>query len=147
MIFRRVSDFNLIKEDLERFRSIIISDVPDISRGVANRIFQTSDQLCIVGTPESTGIPGYVGGTLKSTGRLVELSKKLYMIIYGDPSVINPNTGLPCNYALLVHDGTSSMPPRPWVEWSIRRHLGEWSLRVDEAVRRGMGSEPVPSQQ
>jgi hypothetical protein len=36
-------------------------------------------------------------------------------LIAGGASYINPRTGLPVDYARHVHDGTSRMPPRPFL--------------------------------
>ena len=61
--------------------------------------------LCPVGTPESTGIPGYIGGTLKgSITHIVDISNDCVYI------------GTNVEYAPYVELGTYKMDARPYLK-------------------------------
>lgn len=75
--------------------------------------------FCPVGTPQSTGIPGYIGGSLKKSIRVKNVlrptSGKRVIGITSGGYVTNPNTGKIVNYAKFVEFGTSKMIARPFM--------------------------------
>jgi len=94
------------------------------------RVYEDAWRLCPVGTPASTGIPNYIGGSLRETiavvdtppaGIAFEVVKQPNVqfvsrfIKAGSDVYINPNTGSVIDYAQAVHDGTWVMPPRPFL--------------------------------
>lgn len=111
-----------LKKDLPR-------DVKDSIIHAANRTAEVAlpiaKKYCPVGTPESTGIPGYIGGSLKKSTRLERRAKpkgKTYYVgLRAGGYVTNPNTGKKVDYALAVHEGTSRMPPRPFIRLALRQ--------------------------
>jgi len=91
------------------------------------KVLALAKALCPVGTPASTGIAGYMGGSLRSTIRIIfnpagagigygafyEVAMGMgdsnditvdRMIVAGG-MMINPNTGMIVDYAQAVHDG------------------------------------------
>lgn len=102
------------------------------------KVEATAKALCPVGTPTSTGIPRYIGGSLRSTIRIVynpagtgigygafyEVAMGIgdsnditvdRMIVAGG-MVINPNTGMIVDYAQAVHDGHFMYKTNRYVE-------------------------------
>ncbi len=117
---------------------------------VGDKVLKDAKRLCPVGTPTSTGIPNYIGGTLKSTVR--KENKPIEGMAKGEIAVgsttdpqctivilaggikVNPNTGRLCDYAQPVHDGTFKMPPRPFIRqaWEMNE------AHVDKALSQYM---------
>lgn len=95
-------------------------------RRVAELVRDYGKKICPVGTPESTGIPGYIGGSLQKSGRVgsyARPAKHVFSIrVTFGGYVTNPNTGRKVDYAKHVHEGTSKMPPRPFLLISIMKH-------------------------
>jgi len=98
------------------------------------RVLVSAKRNCPIGTPATTGIKGYIGGSLQNTIEIVEsppagavfevvkapeaqvISK---FIKAGSDTYINPNTGQVVDYAQAVHDGTFRMPPRPFLTMAL----------------------------
>lgn len=106
---------------------------------LARKIKSTSEDNCPVGTPTSTGIPGYIGGSLKKSHRLlrkvVQGVTRIISVAVGG-RVKNPNTGEIVDYAKKVHDGTSKMPSRPFLKNSIDQHKQTIVQMAINAVKR-----------
>lgn len=79
--------------------------------------------LCPVGTPESTGIPGYMGGTLRGS-------------ISHDNDEDTVYLGTNIEYAPYVEMGTVKMEARPYLRPAITDNLEEYKA-VFEAELRG----------
>lgn len=71
--------------------------------------------LCPVGTPESTGIPGYVGGTLRNS-----ITHQV------DMSVDGVYIGTNVEYGPYVELGTVKMKKRPYLRPAIENHMSEY---------------------
>jgi hypothetical protein len=78
-------------------------------------------ELCPVGTPQSTGRPNYIGGSLKKSIRIQKgapsddkfergvsgrwVAKTTYYLVAGGGGIFNPNNRREVDYARAVHDG------------------------------------------
>jgi HK97 gp10 family phage protein len=88
-----------------------LKEIAEIVRDMA-KIF------CPVGTPQSTGIPGYIGRSLQKSIRIQSHTKSggLHSIgVSAGGYVTNPNTGRKVDYARWVERGTSRMMARPFM--------------------------------
>lgn len=72
-------------------------------------------QLCPVGTPESTGIPGYKGGTLRRSITHQRLDARTEII------------GSNVKYAPYVELGTVKMKARPFLRPAAENHAAEYT--------------------
>jgi HK97 gp10 family phage protein len=63
-----------------------------------------------VGTPESTGIPGYHGGRLRASGHTKRNSATDYEVVFST------------NYALFVHEGTRRMRARKFLLNAVNKN-------------------------
>lgn len=91
--------------------------------------------LCPVGTPESTGIPGYIGGTLR--GSITYATHTQHSSgqepagpdDYAERAVPDEKSvviGTNVYYASYVEQGTSRMRKRPYLEPAMANHLQEY---------------------
>ena len=81
--------------------------------------------LCPVGTPESTGKPGYIGGTLRNS-----ISHQVV-----DSEEVHVGTNV--EYAPFVELGTSKMAAKPYLGPSITDHIGEYESIVESELKKG----------
>lgn len=77
--------------------------MPEIKEG-ARKVQRTAKDLAPVGTPESTGIKGYVGGTLKKSISVKSYPKQQSAIVY---TIVD--------YAPYQEFGTSKMEAQPFL--------------------------------
>lgn len=75
-------------------------------------------KLCPVGTPESTGIKGYIGGTLRNSITHQQYDE--------DTEVIGSNV----EYAPYVELGTRKMKARPYLRPAAEDHTTEYKAVV-----------------
>ena len=114
-----------------------------------------ASMLCPVGTPESTGIAGYMGETLRNSisyatsihdGLTIKVEKGK-----GDPRAENhggkkvtastdeENTvfvGTNVFYAPYVELGTSKMKPRPFLKPSVENHISEYKNIIQKELKK-----------
>lgn len=98
--------------------------------------------LCPVGTPESTGIPGYIGGTLRNSITHAISGKSAAISSYSDNagnkkgkySGTAPNDadksvyiGTNVDYAPPVELGTSKMAAQPFLKPAVADHTKTYS--------------------
>jgi HK97 gp10 family phage protein len=105
----------------------------------AYEIKETAQELCPVGTPDSTGIPGYIGGSLKQSGRIQRHARSRGQTLRVGVSfggyITNPNTGRKVDYARYVHAGTSKMPGRPFLKQAYDKHRRNLPRRIKRGLR------------
>lgn len=87
-----------------------------------------------VGTPESTGIKGYKGGTLRDSIRVVKKSKKTYSIVADAKSKQKGGRLQP--YSAFVEFGTSKMNARPFLYPAFFKYRGELTDSIERAVKK-----------
>lgn len=80
--------------------------------------------LCPVGTPESTGIKGYMGGTLRnSITHKVDAGQGVVYI------------GTNVEYAPYVELGTVKMEKKPYLKPAVEDHVAEYKSIIDHVLR------------
>lgn len=80
--------------------------------------------LCPVGTPESTGIKGYMGGTLRnSITHKVDAGQGVVYI------------GTNVEYAPYVELGTVKMEKKPYLKPAVEDHVAEYRSIIDHVLR------------
>lgn len=77
--------------------------------------------LCPVGTPESTGIPGYIGGTLRGSITHISDGKAAYI-------------GTNVKYGKYVELGTVKMAARPYLRPAAADHAGTYRNIVKDEL-------------
>lgn len=80
--------------------------------------------LTPVGTPESTGIPGYRGGTLRRS-----ITHQVDLNIHG------VYIGTDVKYAPYVELGTVKMKKRPYLRPALDNHLAEYKHIVEMTLK------------
>lgn len=104
------------------------------ARATAEAIRDTAKELCPVGTPESTGKAGYVGGSLRDSIRLQVSAKPAGHIhkigVSAGGYVTNPNTGRKVDYPVYVERGTSKMAPQPFMAPARQKHIHKLANQV-----------------
>jgi len=105
----------------------------------AVEIRDTAKALAPVGTPASTGKPGYIGGSLKKSIRLQRFARPrahtLRVGVSAGGYITNPNSGKKVDYARYVHDGTSRMPARPFLKQAYDKHRRNLPRRIKRGLR------------
>ena len=82
-------------------------------------------ELAPVGTPESTGIPGYKGGTLRNSITHEQWDEKTEAI------------GSTVKYAPYVEFGTYKMqPPRPFLRKALENHRPEYKAVIENELAK-----------
>lgn len=76
---------------------------------------------CPVGTPESTGIPGYIGGTLRNSISHADDGESAYI-------------GTNVEYAPYVELGTRRMHPRHYLKKAVENHAEEYRQTVEKIL-------------
>lgn len=77
---------------------------------------------CPVGTPESTGIPGYIGGTLRNSITHVVRGNTVYI-------------GTDVEYAKYVELGTRYMTARPYLTPAATQHGSTYRSIVEKELK------------
>ncbi len=104
---------------LTRYENALSKASESGTRKVAILIRDDAKRNCPVGTPASTGIRGYIGGSLKKSIRLQVYAKTAGVVhnigVSAGGYITNPNTGLKVGYAWFVEKGTSKMSAQPFL--------------------------------
>lgn len=100
--------------------------------------------LCPVGTPESTGIKGYIGGTLRgsityateeqhSTGQAP--AKGADYKVLATPEKERVYIGTNVEYAPYVEMGTVKMKPKPYLKPAIANNAAEYQSILERELK------------
>ena len=81
-------------------------------------------QLAPVGTPESTGIPGYKGGTLRNS------------ITHEQENENTELVGSAVKYAPFVELGTYKMKARPFLRPAVENHAAEYKAVIEQELAK-----------
>ena len=115
-----------------------IIDSTDKARKIALEIIggkaeTYAKQLCPVGTPESTGIPGYVGGTLRNSITHEQYDKNTEVV------------GTNVKYAPWVELGHhtvsgSFVAPKPYIRPAAENHSEEYRKVIEACLAQAVNS-------
>ena len=110
--------------------NVAVSGIRNASLRALERIGEAAEgyakDLCPVGTPESTGIPGYIGGTLRnSITHVVDESEESVYI------------GTNVEYGPYVELGTVKMEARPFLRPSATDHKGTYQNILEDELKNG----------
>lgn len=100
--------------------------------------------LCPVGTPESTGIKGYIGGTLRgsityateeqhSTGQAPAKGADYKMLATPEKERVYIGTNV--EYAPYVEMGTVKMEPKPYLKPAIANNAAEYQSILERELK------------
>lgn len=100
--------------------------------------------LCPVGTPESTGIKGYIGGTLRgsityateeqhSTGQAPAKGADYKMLATPEKERVYIGTNV--EYAPYVEMGTVKMKPKPYLKPAIANNAAEYKSIIERELK------------
>lgn len=100
--------------------------------------------LCPVGTPESTGIKGYIGGTLRgsityateeqhSTGQAPARGADYKMLATPEKERVYIGTNV--EYAPYVEMGTVKMKPKPYLKPAIANNAAEYQSIIERELK------------
>lgn len=114
------------------FEIEVIDNSPEyieaVKRGIKKAMAEIADQaesnvadLTPVGTPESTGKPGYIGGTLKGS-------------ITGRSDADTAYIGTDVEYAPYVEFGTYKMAAKPYLKPGIMDYMDEYEEIAKAAI-------------
>lgn len=110
---------NTVTENLARYEKGVDEGSLAAIDATADKVVADAKDECPVGTPQSTGKKGYVGGSLKKSVRKEKIASPSGNIkrisVRAGGHVTNPNTGRIVDYAVYVHEGTSKMEGRPFL--------------------------------
>lgn len=110
------SNAKAVKKEIESLKETAL----EIIGGTAETY---AAQLCPVGTPESTGIPGYKGGTLRDS--------ITHWQVDSDTEAIGSNV----SYASYVELGTIKMRARPYLRPAAENHGAEYSAIIKKIMK------------
>lgn len=103
-----------------------------VRRGIEAAMYAIGEQaasnvadITPVGTPESTGKPGYIGGTLKNS---------ISSVAQGDTAYIGTNV----EYAIYVEMGTYKMDAKPYLEPGIMNNMDEYEQIAKEIIEANL---------
>ena len=132
-------------EGLDQFNLLLNVLGPEVKanlqpklKEIVENIKQEAKNRCPVGTPQSTGKKGYVGGSLRKSIRLKTKARPAGNIMSIGVSaggyVTNPNTGKKVNYAGHVEYGTSRQTPQPFLRPAYLNNQQKLRMLVKQAV-------------
>lgn len=113
---------------LERIPKELDGDVEKIVEDNARQIELESKRICPVGTPESTGIKGYIGGTLRQSIKALKIDAKTYKIMAN-------STGY-APYGIYVEHGTYKMKKQPFLFPSFFKQRSIFIDDLEDLIKR-----------
>jgi HK97 gp10 family phage protein len=105
-------------------KNVQMSDVKRVVRKNGSELQKKAQKNAPVGTPQSTGIPGYVGGTLKR-------SIRLDITDGGMTAEVEPTA----EYAAYVEYGTRFMNAQPYMRPSYNQQKEKFKSDMKKLVR------------
>jgi len=69
-------------------------------------------------------------GALMDSVRAEKVNQYATKLVAGGAEYINPRTGRSVDYAVFVHEGTSRMPARPFLQQAIERERLPWMKKI-----------------
>ena len=130
---------DVVMARLARYMNAMAPACESGTRKVAILIRDDAKRNCPVGTPESTGIPGYIGGSLKKSVRLQVYAKPAGAIhnigVSAGGYITNPNTNVKVDYAIYVERGTSKMSAQPFLGPAREKYKGQLPKKVKEDLK------------
>lgn len=118
----RIDGFDKLEAKLKK--SMNMDAVKTVVKGNGAQLQTKAQENAPVGTPQSTGIPGYVGGTLK---RSVELD----ITDGGLTAEVEPTA----DYAAYVEYGTRFMEAQPYLKPAYDEQKKKFVKDLNELVR------------
>lgn len=115
---------NVVEDNTAAIKSKIARAIKDGLGRIGMKAEGYAKDLCPVGTPESTGIPGYIGGTLRNS---------ITHITIGDSVMIGSNV----EYAPYVEYGTSKQRAQPYLRPAAQNHGAEYREILKDALKNG----------
>lgn len=89
---------------------------------IGMKVEKYAKEICPVGTPESTGIPGYVGGRLRNSIAHEQIDEDTEAI------------GSAVEYAPFVELGTVKMKAKPYLKPAVINHKGEYKSIANDIM-------------
>ena len=116
-------------EGMEKFqvklkKNVQMSDVKRVVKANGAALQEAAQRKAPVGTPQSTGIPGYVGGTLKRS--IVLEIRDGGLTAEGEPTA---------EYATYVEHGTRFMNAQPYMRPSYNQQKEKFKSDMKKLVR------------
>lgn len=100
-------------DNSEAFKAAMRAGVEAAITAISERAERNVKAITPVGTPESTGKPGYIGGTLRNS-------------ISGEPQGDTAYIGTNVEYAAYVELGTYKMAAQPYLRPGVTDHMDEY---------------------
>ena len=135
---------------------LVVKGINDAVLRALERIGQAAEgyakDLCPTGTPQSTGIPGYIGGTLKNSithalsGEAAAISsytdnagkvKGSYSGLAPEGTTPSVYIGSNVDYAIPVETGTRRMKAQPFLKPAIADHSKTYRNILEDELKNG----------
>ena len=115
------TEVEVVVNNFPLFREEFAQALDEAMVVASERVREYAIDRCPVGTPESTGIPGYKGGSLKSTIRTEKKSETETDVMAGGIEGLYKFV----SYAGYVELGTRKMAAKPFLKPAAEDHLSE----------------------
>lgn len=120
MIIGKIDVVNNRKEEVKKELS---QKIEKVLEDIGLKAESSAKLLCPVGTPESTGIAGYIGGTLKNSIAYLVEAPTVYI-------------GTNVEYAPYVEFGTSRMEAKPFLMPAVKGQLDAYRQVIEQELKR-----------
>ena len=113
-----------VNDHSDSFRLALATAIPNALEKIGITAEAYAKRICPVGTPESTGIPGYIGGTLRNsiTHDVRNAENAVYI-------------GTNVEYAPYVELGTSKRRAKPYLRPAAEDHVDEYRRLIEEELK------------
>ena len=120
---------------------------PEILELIGLKAEGYAKKLCPVGTPESTGVPGYRGGTLRNSithrvdGKVLSVGSNVHYAPYVElgtgPHFEPPPEWMQNNAERGRGVGAAYVKPRPYIRPAIEQHKAEYEQIAKRELEKG----------